>query len=196
MKDTDIAVCRQLAVAARAAGVRYVIASPGTRNAPLTLAFKSCMGLEVLPVVDERSAAFIALGIAARSGSPVIIECTSGTAPLNYAPAMAEAYYRHLPLVAITADRPADAINQNVAQTINQIGIYHNFVCAEYDISSTTDSKTTIKEAFKDIKGPIHINVHINEPLNGLCETESENFELEPVAPDTRQDRSSALELK
>lgn len=196
MINTDIAVCRRLAAAASAAGVKYVIASPGTRNAPLTMAFKACTDIEVLPVVDERSAAFIALGIVARSGRPVVIECTSGTAPLNYAPAIAEAYYRHLPLIAITADRPADAINQNVAQTINQNGIYHNFICAEYDISTQGEAGETIVKAFSNIKGPVHINVHISEPLNGLCEIQPENFEIGTTTPDNTHDLLISRELK
>lgn len=196
MKDTDIGVCRRLAAAAQAAGVEYVIASPGTRNAPLTLAFESRQGIKVLPVVDERSAAFIALGIAAGSGKPVVMECTSGTAPLNYASAMAEAYYRYLPLIAITADRPADVINQNVAQTIDQNGIYHNFVCAEYEISTIADAGETIHEAFRNLRGPIHINIHIHEPLNGLTEFPLEDLSIETAAEDTALDMSTANDLQ
>ena len=97
-----------LAAALAAYGATDIFTSPGSRNAPLIIAFARQAALTVRPVIDERSAAFIALGHALVSRRPAVIACTSGTALLNYAPAVAEAYYRKVPLIVISADRPAE----------------------------------------------------------------------------------------
>ena len=95
----------------------------------------------VIPVADERSAAFIALGYAAVSDAPVAIICTSGTAVLNYGPAVAEAFYRALPLIVISADRPYEWIDQDDSQTIRQPGTFANFTKGSYDLNeSVTDA--------------------------------------------------------
>ena len=94
-----------LTQALEAYGVREAVTSPGSRNAPLVVAAQRCGALRLRTVIDERSAAFIALGIAQTSMRPVALICTSGTALLNYAPAVAEAYYRKTPLIVISADR-------------------------------------------------------------------------------------------
>lgn len=101
-------------------GVKRVVASPGSRCFPLLTAFVRNKNLKVTTVVDERSAGFIALGIAATSQLPVAILCTSGSALLNYGPALSEAYYRNIPIIAITADRPTEWIDQNDGQTLRQ----------------------------------------------------------------------------
>ena len=120
---TDLCeMCRQ-------AGTGNVVISPGSRNAPLIDAFYRCFGEEqCFSMVDERSAAYFALGMARTSGRPSVLICTSGTAVLNYAPALAEAYYQKIPLLAITADRPAELIDQQDNQTIRQEGVYRNFI--------------------------------------------------------------------
>ncbi len=89
-------------------GVKRIILSPGSRNAPLLIAFAREKRMQHYVVLDERSAAFMALGMAQHSGEPVALACTSGTAPLNYGPAIAEAYYQRLPLIVVTADRPVE----------------------------------------------------------------------------------------
>ena len=106
LTTTDKWACRMVAQSLVAYGVRHVVASPGSRNTPLLMAVARTPELKVHPVVDERSAAFIALGMARTSGTPVALVCTSGTAMLNYGPALAEAYYSGAPLIAVTADRP------------------------------------------------------------------------------------------
>ncbi|MDR1698679.1 MAG: hypothetical protein LBR75_02490, partial [Prevotellaceae bacterium] len=110
------------------AGIREAVISPGSRNAPLIFSFAACEEIKCLTIVDERSAAFFALGMAQQLGRPVVLICTSGTAVLNYAPAIAEAYYQRVPLVVITADRPPEWIDQADGQTIRQPDIYWNYI--------------------------------------------------------------------
>ena len=115
-------------------GIRQVVLSPGSRNAPLLVAFAREKQIRHFVVLDERSAAFMALGMAQQSGDPVALVCTSGTAPLNYAPAIAEAYYQRLPLIVITADRPVEWIDQDDSQTIRQQAVFRNIVKASYQL--------------------------------------------------------------
>ena len=97
-----------------------VVISPGSRNAPLTIGFTNHPDFETISIVDERCAAFFALGIAQQRQKPVAIVCTSGSALLNYYPAIAEAYYSQIPLVVISADRPKHLIDIGDGQTIRQ----------------------------------------------------------------------------
>ncbi|MBO4965734.1 MAG: 2-succinyl-5-enolpyruvyl-6-hydroxy-3-cyclohexene-1-carboxylic-acid synthase [Muribaculaceae bacterium] len=177
MQTTDKISCRILA-SLLANNVSDVIVSPGSRNAPLITALEAEKSLRKTVVIDERSAAFIALGMAQETG-PVALVCTSGTAPLNYAPALAEAYYRGIPLIAISADRPAEWIDQDDSQTIHQNGALNNVVKKSYDIpdSSHPDKdyhwmvNRTVNDAIMTCKmrkpGPVHINVQLKAPLNG-----------------------------
>ena len=107
-------------------GVRKVVIAPGSRNAPLIFAFTTQPGMECLSITDERSAAYFALGMAQQSGEAVALVCTSGTAVLNFAPAIAEANYQNLPLLVFTADRPAELIDQADGQTLRQTNIFAN----------------------------------------------------------------------
>jgi len=160
----------------RLKGIEHVVISPGSRNAPLTRLFTSNAAFTCHSIVDERAAAFYALGISLGTGKPVAMICTSGTAVLNYAPAIAEAFYQRVPLIAITADRPAHLIDQQDNQTIHQTDVYHNYIkgCIqlEWPILSEEILKqqhTEIAEildfACSGIKGPVQINVPISEPL-------------------------------
>ena len=115
MLTTDKLSCNILADLLVAHGVHQVVLSPGSRNTPLVIAISRHEGLTDHVVIDERSAAFIALGMAIQTGEPVAIVCTSGTALLNYAPAVAEAFYRRIPLVVISADRPQEWIDQDLS---------------------------------------------------------------------------------
>jgi 2-succinyl-5-enolpyruvyl-6-hydroxy-3-cyclohexene-1-carboxylate synthase len=157
-------------------GVKRAVLSPGSRNVPLLVAVSKEPSIETEVVVDERSAAFMALGMASISGCPVALVCTSGTALLNYAPAVAEAYYRHIPLVVVSADRPHCWIDQDDSQTIRQQGALASIVKASYDISAdavTPDDDWYANRVINDAlinattgcKGPVHINMQINEPL-------------------------------
>jgi len=120
MLSTSHLSCNILAYLLIAHGVKHVVLSPGSSNTPLIIAISRREDLKCHVVIDERSAAFIALGMSIQSGSHVAIVCTSGTALLNYAPAVAEAYYRHIPLVVISADRPEEWIDQDDSQTLWQ----------------------------------------------------------------------------
>lgn len=128
-------------------------------------------------VIDERSAAFVALGISQASGCPVALACTSGTAVLNYAPAVAEAFYQAIPLIVVSADRPEEWIDQDDSQTIRQPGVLDNIVKKSYDIADTDllrkDGEWYAARVFNDAmctalsgrRGPVHINVRINPPF-------------------------------
>lgn len=159
-------------------GVREVVISPGSRNAPLIFSFSACEEIKCYTIVDERSAAFFALGMAQQLGRPVGLVCTSGTAALNYAPAIAEAYYQQVPLVVITADRPQEWIDQADGQTIRQDKIYANYIkfsCTlPADLLSAQDEwllnrvvRDALSHAMNNGKGPVHINVPLGEPLYG-----------------------------
>lgn len=182
MLNTTKKVARMLASLLAKHGIKEVVVSPGSRNAPLIVAMERQPGINTRVVIDERSAAFIALGISnAGNNSPVALVCTSGTAPLNYAPAVAEAFYRHSPLVVITADRPAEWIDQDDSQTINQLGIFNNFIKASYDIPVESDEpdrmwminrtlNDAIIKASESCPGPVHINVRLADPLGETAE--------------------------
>lgn len=177
MESTDKLSCNILADLLTAHGVREVVISPGSRNAPLILALSRRSDLNCHVVIDERSAAFIALGMSIQSGRPTAIVCTSGTALLNYAPAVAEAFYRRVPLVVISADRPEEWIDQDDSQTIWQQDALVPYVKRSCDISARIDFPNgpwwtdriindALIEAMEDRKGPVHINVRLDTPLN------------------------------
>ena len=111
MLNTTKKNIRQLVALCFEKGIRYAIISPGSRNAPLTLAFSRYPNIKCICIPDERCASFFALGIAQKLKQPVALVCTSGSACLNYGPAIAEAYYQHIPLVVLSADRPTEWID-------------------------------------------------------------------------------------
>ncbi len=168
-------------------GIGDIVVSPGSRNAPLTRAFFNRFGKKCKSLVDERSAAYFALGQSLATGKPTVLISTSGTAVLNYAPAIAEAFHQQIPLLVITADRPAEWIGQKDNQTIGQRDIFRNYVKASYTFpveSSCPDdlwlSHRIANEAFlKTIAacpGPVHINVPLREPLYETLPCASENI--------------------
>ena len=169
--------CRCVARALVRYGVRHVVVSPGSRNAPLIVALARTEGLECTSVIDERSAAFVALGMAVQTGRPVAMACTSGSAALNYGPALAEAYYRNIPLIALTADRPEEWIDQDDSQTIRQEGAFANFIKRTYHIESVENPSEedcwyvnrivndAMTEALSRRQGPVHINISLAPPL-------------------------------
>ena len=123
--------------------IQDIVISPGSRNAPLTLGFTEDPFFNCFSVVDERSAAFFALGIAQQSHKPVVLLCTSGSALLNYYPAISEAYYSNIPLIVISADRPAYRIDIGDGQTIRQEDVYEKHIGfsanLELDVSHSSD---------------------------------------------------------
>jgi len=157
-------------------GISKVVISPGSRNVPLVIAFTAHPQLECLSITDERSAAYFALGMAQQTGEAVALVCTSGTAVLNFAPAIAEAYYQNLPLVVFTADRPAELIDQADGQTIRQTNIYQNYVKANFELPVETVHTADLAFSDRIISqaidtalttpcGPVHINVPMREPI-------------------------------
>lgn len=149
-----------------------IVISPGSRNAPLTIGFSNHTEIETLSVVDERCAAFFALGIAQQKQKPVAILCTSGSALLNYYPAIAEAFYSNIPLVVISADRPKHLIDIGDGQTIRQENVFENHILFSANLIENPKfiarNSQLIGEALQIAttqKGPVHINVPFDEPL-------------------------------
>jgi 2-succinyl-5-enolpyruvyl-6-hydroxy-3-cyclohexene-1-carboxylate synthase len=152
--------------------IETVVISPGSRNAPLTVGFFNHPAIETLSVVDERCAAFFALGIAQQTQKPVALLCTSGSALLNYYPAVAEAFYSNIPLVILSADRPKHLIDIGDGQTIRQENVFENHILFSANLIENEKFKTRnsqlIGEALQlsvSQKGPVHINVPFDEPL-------------------------------
>lgn len=168
-----------LAKLMKARGIKHLIVSPGSRNAPVVNVFCNDPFFECLVIVDERSAAFFALGMALNLQKPVAIVCTSGSAALNYAPAVAEAFYQKVPLLVLTADRPVEWIDQGDGQTIRQKEVFKNYIKASFELPESINSSDDlwyndrlISEAinattFPDA-GPVHLNLPFTEPLYGF----------------------------
>ncbi len=162
-------------------GLRKVVFSPGSRNAPLIISFDEHPAFECFLIADERSAAFVAMGMAQQLGEPVIMACTSGTAALNYAPAIAEAYYQKIPLLVITADRPVEWIDQGISQTIRQQNLFAGYLCHSLQFPQEPQDEDGIWHAARmtneailiarNEAGPVHINLPLREPLYGRFES-------------------------
>lgn len=161
---------------ATASGIMQAVISPGSRNAPLSISLHRHPDIETFVIPDERVAGFFALGLAQQSGVPVILCCTSGSAALNYAPALAEAYYQKVSLLAVTADRPEQSIDQGAGQTIRQRDVFKNYVRHSesliQDATSASDIESNrqrircaLKATMNPVKGPVHINFPFSEPL-------------------------------
>lgn len=159
-------------------GLRHVVVSPGSRNAPLIIALNQHPEIETIVIPDERAAAFYALGMAQQLKAPVGILCTSGSAPLNYYPAIAEAYYQQVPVIVFTADRPQAWVDQGDGQTIVQHEVFKNHIRYSVTIPETENDPTfkwflsrEVSAAFHhangNLKGPVHINLPFSEPLYG-----------------------------
>jgi 2-succinyl-5-enolpyruvyl-6-hydroxy-3-cyclohexene-1-carboxylate synthase len=185
----------QLAEQCYQAGVTHAVICPGSRSAPLVFAFNRHPHIKTFVIVDERSAGYIGMGMAQQLQKPVALICTSGTAALNFYPAIAEAYYQKIPLVVLTADRPAELLNQQDGQMINQQGLYGSHVRAEMtfyanDKQSIKENNQqlsdTLKSCIYPVLGPIHINVPLKEPLYDISLEDSNInpnnlFEAKPI---------------
>lgn len=188
-------------------GIESVVISPGSRNAPLTLAFVNHPKVSALSIVDERCAAFFALGMAQQIQRPVALLCTSGSALLNYYPAVAEAYYSKIPLVIISADRPRHLIDIGDGQTIRQEGVFSNHILFEANLeedllfeSGEKDEAIFLKNAgriesalklSRERMGPVHINIPFDEPL---YETTDHLYALGlPESPEKARQENSLL---
>ena len=157
-------------------GVRHAVISPGSRSTPLTVAFARHAQIEAIPVLDERSAAFFALGLARRSRRPVVLLCTSGTAGANYFPAVIEAQESGVPLLVITADRPPEMRECRSGQTIDQqklygrhVNFYHELAVPAATLPMLRYLRQTVVQAWErtqwPVAGPVHLNAPFRDPL-------------------------------
>lgn len=153
-----------------------IVLCPGSRNGPLIHTLAGCGQFDCRVIVDERSAGYFALGLAQAKENPVVIVCSSGTATINFAPAVAEAFYQNIPLIVVTADRPAYWIDQLENQCIQQTALYRNFIkqsCSlpleESDCRLWSGARLIneiLNTAVSDAPGPVHINIPLEEPLH------------------------------
>lgn len=198
MLTTDKSSCNILVKILREKGVSNAVLCPGSRNLPIITAFLSEPEIECTNIIDEREAAFFALGIAEITEKPVAVVCTSGTAVLNFAPAVAEAYYKHLPVIVISADRPIEWIDQEDSQTIRQNHILNNIVKGSFNVGEKVDYDgqryigRVVTEAMflalQGLPGPVHINVPLSKPLDIRVESsEADNVKDISLAPVTAE---------
>lgn len=173
----------QLVALMKAHHVKYAVLCPGSRNAPIVQTLAACPDFTCYSIVDERSAAFFALGLAQAHHAPVAVCCTSGTALLNMAPAVAEAFYQEIPLLVISADRPESWIGQKDGQTLPQPYVFGPLVKQSVQLPEPADRESAwhcnrlVNEALlalssHDVYGPVHINVPISEPFFDFSATE------------------------
>ena len=157
-------------------GLRHAIISPGSRSTALTMALARHAGIESIPVLDERSAAFFALGLAKRGTRPVALICTSGTAGANYFPAIIEAQESGVPLLVITADRPPEMRECRSGQTIDQqklfgshVNFFHELAVPVADLPMLAYLRQTVMHAWERTQwpdsGPVHLNAPFRDPL-------------------------------
>lgn len=162
-------------------GLQTTIICPGSRSSPLTVAFAQHFGIETIPILDERSAAFFALGRAKRSAKPVVLICSSGTAGANFYPAVIEAKESHIPLLILTADRPPELRHCHAGQTIDQVKLYGHYPNwqAELALPNSTSEmwrylRQTLVFAWEQtqfpIAGVVHLNCPFREPLAPIAE--------------------------
>ena len=155
-----------------AVGLRHAVVSPGSRSTPLASALADLSGLDLTVALDERSAGFHALGIAKATRRPVVLLCTSGTAAANYLPAVIEARLSGIPLLVLTADRPAELRECHSGQTIRQVGIFGSYPVWETetavpssDLSQLRSARQTFVDAWQRAQGPLAGPVHLNLPF-------------------------------
>lgn len=154
--------------------IKNIVFSPGSRNAPLVIGFNSDEYFNTKVLVDERSAAFFALGMAQQLKKPVAICSTSGSAVVNYSPAIVEAYYQKIPIIVITADRPPEWIDHGEGQSMRQENVYENFIGGSFNLpmldhpDALWQTGVMTNEAIhvSQIESkPVHINFPFREPL-------------------------------
>ena len=215
MKYSSIPIAQSVVLLCLEKGINHVVISPGSRNAPLTIGFTHHPDIHTYSLVDERSAAFFALGLAQQLQKPVAVCCTSGSAVLNYYPAVSEAFYSDIPLVVISADRPIERIDIGDGQTIRQRNVFENHILYSANLYSEyvpetplTDTKLIqkqrevtkhnqqeINKALNEAlvgQGPVHINVPFYEPLYNTTEEKLVNpilVEQQPKAIELTNDQ-------
>ena len=203
-RNTNALWCSVAAETLHRGGLRHAVISPGSRNTPLTMALVAHPGIECTPVLDERSAAFFGLGIAKRTGEPVLLLCTSGSAGAHSLPALIEARESGAPLVAVTADRPPELRDCASGQTIDQqklfggfVAFYHELAVPEPRLDLLKYLRQTLRQALRRARteGPVHLNAPFRDPLPPIPDASAEAlacavdwetfFDLpEPAAPE------------
>ena len=209
MMYSDIPAAQTLVLYFKSKGVKNIVISPGSRNAPLTISFTKNSFFNCFSIVDERCAAFFAMGMAQHLQEPVAVLCSSGSAMLNFYPAVAEAYYSDIPLIVVSADRPSYRIDIGDGQTIRQENVLEKHIGysanLKQDVSHATNTISKYGESLLgnsqqevqvhnekeiakalavafDEKYPVHINIPFEEPLYGREEEPSvqiQNVEIE-----------------
>ena len=160
-------------------GLKTAVISPGSRSTPLTVAFARHPQLQAMPILDERSASFFALGVAKASGQPTVLICTSGTAGANYFPALIEAYESEIPLIVLTADRPPELRDCASGQTIDQQKLFGRYVRSYFDMAlpeATVEQLRYLRQVMAHawrsccwpVPGPVHLNLPFRDPLAPL----------------------------
>lgn len=217
MKYSKIPVAQSIVALCVAKDINHVVISPGSRNAPLTIGFTHHPEIKAYSIVDERCAAFFALGMAQQLQRPVALVCTSGSALLNYYPGVAEAFYSDIPLVVISADRPIERIDIGDGQTIRQKNVFENHILysanlySEIVLENASADKKLQQKQFEsqkhnqreinlalnkalEGKGPVHINVPFYEPLYEMVAQAS----VHPlqILPEIRERTYSEKELE
>ena len=196
------AYCLRFFSELKALGVTNAIISPGSRSTPLVLSAKQ-VGLDVVVHLDERVAAFHALGAAKATRIPSILICSSGTAAANYLPAVVEANHAATPMIICTADRPPELRQWGEGQTINQVGLYGNNVRWHYDlpVASEINESHARSTAFRAwsmstsrLQGPVHLNWPFRKPLEPTQKLETPEASLSPESSYPEEmPRSSSL---
>lgn len=168
-------------------GLTTAIICPGSRSAPLAVAFALHPAIEAIPILDERSAAFFAIGLARQTGKPAALVCTSGTAGANFYPAVIEAKESRIPLLVLTADRPPEMRECNAGQTIDQQKLYGTFpnwyselTVPELDLNRLAYLRQTIIHAWErtlsPVAGVVHLNIPFRDPLAPTPQPEAQTF--------------------
>ena len=174
-------------------GIFDIVISPGSRNAPLAIHFSETDEFNCYSIVDERSAAFVGMGMAKSIKTPVALTCTSGSASANYYPAITEAFYQNTPLLILTADRPTDFVDIFDGQTIRQKDLYQQHSYGDFQLledsmeNADDENFSIIKKAIEvcfEKQGPVHINIPLEEPLYHMV-SELPNFK--PVEKTIRE---------
>ncbi|WP_136465344.1 2-succinyl-5-enolpyruvyl-6-hydroxy-3-cyclohexene-1-carboxylic-acid synthase [Flagellimonas onchidii] len=200
MMYSNIPSAQTLVLYLKSKGIKNIVISPGSRNAPLTLSFTKNPFFNCYSIVDERCAGFFAMGMAQQLREPVVVVCTSGSALLNYYPAVAEAFYSDIPLLVISADRPKYKIDVGDGQTIRQENIFENHIGYEANLKQdVTHSQSAISEldpryldesqgkiqnynekeiaqalsVLANQRAPVHINIPFEEPLYDMVDEPS-----------------------
>lgn len=201
-RTTNALWCSVAAETLARAGVRHAVISPGSRNTPLTLALVAHPGIETVPVLDERSAGFFGLGLAKRTGVPVVLLCTSGSAGAHYLPALIEARESGVPILVITADRPPELRDCASGQTVDQqklfggfAGFFHELAVPEARVELLQYLRQTLRHAVDRARaaGPVHLNAPFRDPLTPVADGTAQGlasvvdwerfFALPPVPP-------------